>query len=235
MYKEKILVVDDEEEIRELISKYLRKENMEITQAENGEKALQLIKKNEFDLVVLDIMMEGIDGFEVLKKLRADNQYLHVIILSAREEDYDKVLGLGLGADDYMTKPFSPNELIARVRSHLRRSKISKDKFSGKKDIINSGSFKVDLKSYRVLKNGLELDLSTRELKLFKFFLENPDRVFTKQQIYNNVWEDGYFDENTLMVYISHLREKIEDNPNKPVFIKTVWGIGYKYSLEEGK
>ncbi len=232
MYKEKILVVDDEEEIRELISKYLQKENMDITQAENGEKALQLFKKNEFDLIILDIMMEGIDGFEVLKKIRTDNQFLHVIILSAREEDYDKVLGLGLGADDYMTKPFSPNELIARVRSQLRRSKISKDKFSGKNDIIDSGCFKVDLKSYKVLKNGIELDLSTREFKLFKFFIENPDRVFTKQQVYNNVWEDGYFDENTLMVYISHLREKIEDNPNKPIFIKTVWGIGYKYSLE---
>ncbi len=232
MYKEKILVVDDEEEIRELISKYLQKENMDIIQAENGEKALQLIKKNEFDLVILDIMMEGIDGFEVLKKIRNDNQYLHVIILSAREEDYDKVLGLGLGADDYMTKPFNPNELIARVRSQLRRSKISKDKFSGKNDIIDSGSFKVDLKSYKVLKNGKELDLSAREFKLLKFFIENPDRVFTKQQVYNNVWEDGYFDENTLMVYISHLREKIEDNPNKPIFIKTVWGIGYKYSLE---
>jgi DNA-binding response OmpR family regulator len=232
MSEGKILVVDDEEEIRELISKYLQKENMEISQAENGEIALQLIKKNEFDLVILDIMMEGIDGFEVLKRIRTNNQFLHVIILSAREEDYDKVLGLGLGADDYMTKPFSPSELIARVRSQLRRNKMAKDKFSSTADIIKSGTFTINLKSYKATKKNKELELSAREFKLLKFFIENPDRVFTKQQIYNNVWEDGYFDENTLMVYISHLRDKIEDNPNKPAFIKTVWGIGYKFSIE---
>ena len=232
MVKEKILVVDDEEEIRELITKYLQKENMEITEAESGEKALQLIKKKEFDLVILDIMMEGIDGFEVLKQIRKDNQLLHVIILSAREEDYDKVLGLGLGADDYMTKPFSPSELIARVKTQIRRSKMIKDKFASSGDLITSGCFTINLKSYKATKNEKELDLSARELKLLKFFIENPDRVFTKQQIYENVWDDSYFDENSLMVYISHLREKIEDNPNKPVFIKTVWGIGYKYCLE---
>jgi DNA-binding response OmpR family regulator len=232
MPKEKILVVDDESEIRELISKYLSKENMIIVEAESGEKALSLIEKNDFDLVILDIMMGGMDGFETLRKIREKNQILHVIIISAREEDYDKVLGLGLGADDYITKPFSPNELIARVKSQLRRQKMMRENNGNKEnDNIISGVFNIDLKSYKVNKNDKEIELSVKEFKLFKFFIENPDRVFTKQQIYENVWEDSYFDDNSLMVYISHLREKIEDNPNKPFYIQTVWGIGYKYSI----
>jgi two-component system, OmpR family, phosphate regulon response regulator OmpR len=230
MSKEKILIVDDDPEIRELIATYLKKEDMNISQADNGQKALQMIKNNSFDLVLLDIMMEGIDGFEVLKKIRMQDQHLHVMILSAREEDHDKVLGLGLGADDYITKPFSPNELIARIKSQLRRNKINKDSDDG---LIVSGAFKLDLKAYKLTKNDTVLELSARELKLFRFFIENPDRVYTKKQIYENVWEDGYFDDNSLMVYIRHLREKIEDNPNKPEYIRTVWGIGYKYSLKE--
>jgi len=235
MSKEKILVVDDDQEIRELIVKYLSKEDMIINQANNGYKALQLINDNEYDLVILDIMMDGIDGFEVLKQIRTQNQYLHVMILSAREEDYDKVLGLGLGADDYVTKPFSPNELMARIKSQLRRHKIMKNNKNIKTDIIKSGVFKINLKSYKVTKNDKEIDLSARELKLLKFFIDNPDRVFTKKQIYENVWDDNYFDDNTLMVYIRHLREKIEDNPNSPNYIVTVWGIGYKYRLKDIK
>lgn len=232
MSKEKILVVDDDIEIRELIVKYLKKEDMNITQAENGYEALDLIVNNNFDLVILDIMMDGIDGFEVLKQIRSKNDYLHVIILSAREEDYDKVLGLGLGADDYVTKPFSPSELIARIKSQLRRVKMSSNNSIEEVKIISSGIFKIDLNSYKITKEDKILELSAKEINLFKFFVENPERVFTKKQIYENVWEDGYFDENTVTVYIRHLREKIEDNPNKPEFITTVWGIGYKYSPE---
>lgn len=230
MTKERILVVDDETDIRNLIVKYLKKENMEITEADSGEKALAHIEKNHYDLVILDIMMGGIDGFEVLKRIRQHDELLHVMILSAREEDFDKVLGFGLGADDYMTKPFSPFELIARVKSHLRRTKMVRTTYQEEKDSIESGVFTIDLKSYRVLKDGDDVGLSVKEYKLFKFLVENPDRVFTKQQIYENVWEDGYYDENTLMVYINHLRNKIEDTPEKPVYIKTVWGIGYKYA-----
>jgi DNA-binding response OmpR family regulator len=229
MSKEKILVVDDDSEIRELIAKYLKKEDMVITEAENGQKALSLIKKNNFDLVILDIMMDGMDGFDVLRNIRLENDILHVMILSAREEDYDKVLGLGLGADDYITKPFSPSELIARIKSHLRRQKFMTDVNKKNSNIVKSGVFEIDFDSYNVTKNGIKLELSAREINILKLFMENPDRVYTKQQIYENVWEDKYFDENSVTVYIRHLREKIEDNPNKPEFIITVWGLGYKY------
>jgi len=154
------------------------------------------------------------------------------MILSARNEDFDKALGLGFGADDYLTKPFSHIEFIARVKSHLRRSGIMKSSRQKEPLIIKSGEFEIDLKSYEVFKNKIKLDMSARELKLFKFFLENPGRVFTKKQIYENVWEDNLFDENSLMVYIRHLREKVENDPNNPVYIITVRGIGYRYSLK---
>ena len=232
MANEKILVVDDEAEIRDLVEKYLLKENMTVFKADNGASALNLIKNNNFDLVILDIMMEGFDGFEVLKIIRSTNQYLHVIILSARDEDYDKVLGLGFGADDYVTKPFSHSEFIARVKSQLRRSVMSKNVVIEEPEMICSGEFTMDLKSYELVKNNTRIEMSAKEFKLFKFFLNNPDRIFTKRQIYENVWDDNYFDDNTLMVYIRHLREKIESDPNNPRYIITVRGIGYKYSLK---
>jgi DNA-binding response OmpR family regulator len=230
MLKENILVVDDDSEIRELIVKYLKKENMIIKEACDGYEAIEFIKNGKFDLMILDIMMDGLDGFEVLRQIRTDNVYLPVIILSAREEDFDKVLGLGLGADDYVTKPFSPNELIARVKSQIRRQKLIQGNVKEDLRTINSGVFSIDLNSYKITKNNLAIELSAKEFNLLKFFIENPDRVFTKQQIYENVWKDGYFDENTVTVYIRHLREKIEDNSNKPEYITTVWGIGYKFN-----
>ncbi|HBD93955.1 MAG: hypothetical protein A2015_12075 [Spirochaetes bacterium GWF1_31_7] len=234
MSGERVLIVDDEKEIRDLIAKYLRKENMEITEADSGEKALSLIHVYKYDLVILDIMMGGIDGFEVVRKVRSDNDELHIMILSAREEDYDKVLGFGLGADDYMTKPFSPFELVARVKSHLRRTKLigNRPVEQNIPESVTRGVFTLDSKSYTLIKEGVNTELSAKEFKLFRFLFDNPDRVYTKQQIYENVWDDGYYDENTLMVYINHLRNKIEDKPEKPQFIKTVWGVGYKFTLE---
>ena len=235
MIKEKILVVDDDGEIRELITKYLRKENMTVAEASDGYQALELIRDEKFDLVILDVMMEGIDGFEVLKQIRTDRVYLPVMILSAREEDFDKVHGLGLGADDYMTKPFSPNELIARVKTHIRRQKLFSGNARTDDRIIQNGMFCIDIDSYSISKNDVNLELSVKEFNLLKFFIENPGRVFTKKQIYENVWNDNYFDENTVTVYIRHLREKMEDNPNKPVYLITVWGIGYKFLQPEKK
>ncbi|MBN1410767.1 MAG: response regulator transcription factor [Spirochaetales bacterium] len=232
MSGERVLIVDDEVEIRELIAKYLKKESMLISEAEDGIKALALIESRPFDLVILDLMMAGMDGFETLKRIREKNQGLRVIIVSAREEDYDKVLGLGLGADDYITKPFSPNELMARVKAQFRRLHIDKTGQGKGGEIISSGAFRLDLKSMKAYREEKELGLSGREFKLLKLFLENPGRVFTKQQIYSSVWDDAYFDENTLMVYISHLRDKIEDQPGKPKWITTVWGIGYRYDPE---
>ena len=226
---EKILVVDDEDEIRELIIKYLKKEGFRTSEAKNGEEGLKIFYKEKIDLVILDIMMEGIDGFEVIKRIREKDNFVNVIFLSAKDMDYDKILGLGLGADDFVTKPFIPGELIARVKSQLRRKALIYNNKDRRDDIIKSGDFVVDLKSYNITKCGNKLDLSAKELKLFIFFLKNPNRVFTKKQIYENVWDDDYFDDNSIMVYIRHLREKIENDPNNPLHIITIWGIGYKY------
>ncbi|MBN2353370.1 MAG: response regulator transcription factor [Spirochaetales bacterium] len=231
MAGERVLIVDDEADIRELIAKYLKKESMDVSEAENGFKALALLERGEFDLVILDLMMKGLDGFETLKRIRAKNQALHVMIVSAREEDYDKILGLGLGADDYLTKPFSPGELVARVKSQLRRLNLARAAGGrgGASESVAAGGFLLDLKAHRAFRGDRELGLSAREFRLLKLFLENPGRVFTKRQIYAAAWDDGYFDENTLMVYISHLRDKIEDDPGAPRRIVTVWGIGYRF------
>ena len=226
---EKVLVVDDEKEIRELIVKYLAREGFAVSEANCGLKALEMVKKSDFKLVVLDIMMNDMDGFEVLQVVRKDKPYLPIIFLSARQEDYDKILGFGLGADDYVTKPFSPAELTARIKAHIKRINAYSQSVDKIEEIVR-GDLCIDLKSYTFSKKGEITELSARELKLLRFFMENPDRVFTKMQIYNNVWEEKFGNDNSVMVYISHLREKIEDNPKAPRYIQTVRGIGYKFT-----
>jgi len=225
MAGEKVLIVDDEAEIRELISMYLRRENISVIECENGKSALKRIEGEAFDLIILDIMMEDMDGYEVLKELRRKDETIPVIFLSARQEEYDKVLGFGLGADDYVTKPFSPGEFTARVKAHLRRESRRTEKL----EVLTAGDLKLDLSTYVATKNGKAISLSGKELKLFEFFMRNPNRVFTKVQIYRQVWEQGVEDDNAVMVYMSHLREKIEENPKKPQYIQTVRGIGYKF------
>lgn len=225
---EKILVVDDEKEIRELIVTHLKREGMQVSQADCGRKALKMIDCDKYNLIVLDIMMNDIDGFEVLREIRKNSPYLPVVFLSARQEDYDKILGFGLGADDYVTKPFSPAELTARIKAHIKRSSAFRKPVEVTEKIIR-GNLCIDLKGYSFTKNGIPIELSAIEFKLLKFFMDNPGRVFTKAQIYNNVWEDNFEDDNSVMVYISHIRDKIEDNPKNPNFIKTIRGIGYKF------
>ena len=227
MAGEKVLIVDDEVEIRELISTYLRRENIVTTECENGSEALLRLKKESFDLVILDIMMEDMDGYEVLKHIRKQYETMPVIFLSARQEEYDKVLGFGLGADDYVTKPFSPGEFTARVKAHLRREK--RNSTIEKDQILKAGDIKLDLSTYTVFKGTQEVKLSGKELRLLQFFMEHPNKVFTKVQIYRQVWEQGIEDDNAVMVYISHLREKIEDDPKKPIYLQTIRGIGYKF------
>lgn len=225
---EKILVVDDEKEIRELIVKYLKREGMQVSQAECGQKAIKMIETDKFDLIVLDIMMNDLDGFDVLREIRKSRPCLPVVFLSARQDDYDKILGFGLGADDYVTKPFSPAELTARIKSHIKRSIAYREPAEVIDNIIR-GDLCINVKSYFFTKSGVPIELSATEFKLLRFFMENPGRVFTKTQIYNNVWEEHFSDDNSVMVYISHLRDKIEDNPKEPRFIQTVRGIGYKF------
>lgn len=221
-----VLIVDDEEEIRDMLKTYLKREGLNVIGCSNGAEALDVVTRQEVDLVILDIMMEELDGFEVLRRLREKHQQMPVIFLSARQEEYDKVLGLGLGADDYVTKPFSPGELMARVKVQLRRGQNQTD--SGRK-ILQYQEISMDLNSYQVSVGGRQVTLAGKELLLLKFFLEHPGQVFTKTQIYHQVWEDDYEDDNTVMVYISHLRDKLEENPKEPKWIKTIRGIGYRF------
>lgn len=222
----KVLMVDDETEIRQMLLKYLKREGICGIECENGAEALAYLKENAVDLVILDIMMAGMDGFEVLKQIRQRMGEIPVILLSARQEEYDKVLGLGLGADDYVTKPFSPGEMMARVKVQLRKGiKIEKKA----ERILEADGLRMDTESCQVTVDGREVVLAGKEFWLLKFFMEHPGQVFTKAQIYHHVWEDGYEDDNTVMVYISKLREKLEDKPNERIWIQTIRGIGYRF------
>lgn len=230
MAGEKVLIVDDELEIRELIATYLKRENIHTVECQNGREALCKLKEADYDLVILDIMMEDMDGYEVIKHIRMQYEDLPIIFLSARQEEYDKVLGFGLGADDYVTKPFSPGEFTARIKAHLRRGKRNRLQTRNKQ--LEVGELKLDLDTYKVTKRDEELKLSAKELKLLQFFMEHPNKVYTKVQIYRQVWEQGIEDDNAVMVYMSHLREKIEDDPKNPIYIQTVRGIGYMLQME---
>ncbi|WP_032121391.1 response regulator transcription factor [Clostridium amazonitimonense] len=221
-----ILIAEDEQDIRNLIELHLIKEGYNVFKAENGLEALDIFKNNPIDLAILDVMMPKLDGFSLLKNIR-ENSEIPVIFLTARDEDTDKVLGLGLGADDYMTKPFSPLELIARIQAQLRRYY----KYSGKKarSTFTLGDLVLDKESCTVYKNDILLDLNAKEYKILELLMENPGRVYTKKQLYELVWQDSYYgDDNTIMVHISHIRDKIEDNQRSPKYLKTIRGIGYK-------
>ena len=209
-----------------MLLKYLKREGICGIECENGTEALAYLKENAVDLVILDIMMAGMDGFEVLKQIRQRMGEIPVILLSARQEEYDKVLGLGLGADDYVTKPFSPGEMMARVKVQLRKGmKIEKKA----ERILEADGLRMDTESCQVTVDGREVVLAGKEFWLLKFFMEHPGQVFTKAQICHHVWEDGYEDDNTVMVYISKLREKLEDKPNERIWIQTIRGIGYRF------
>ncbi|WP_333888216.1 response regulator transcription factor [Clostridium sp.] len=223
----KILIIEDDEEINNLIYNTLKKEKYNIIQAFNGEDAINKYYNDTFQLVILDLMLPYIDGLEVLKKIREEST-VPVIILSAKDQETDRVIGLGMGADDYIIKPFFTRELTARVKSQLRRY-LNYNRTQPKNSILHYLDLELNTLNYKVFKKTKELNLTPKEFQLLKLFLENPDRVFTKAQIFNNVWENKYIhDNNTVMVNIKRLRNKIEDNPNTPKYISTVWGIGYK-------
>ncbi|WP_373844591.1 response regulator transcription factor [Clostridium sp.] len=223
----KILIIEDDEEINNLIYNTLKKEKYNIIQAFNGEDAINKYYNDTFQLVILDLMLPYIDGLEVLKKIREEST-VPVIILSAKDQETDRVIGLGMGADDYIIKPFFTRELTARVKSQLRRY-LNYNRTQPKNSILHYLDLELNTLNYKVFKKTKELNLTPKEFQLLKLFLENPDRVFTKAQIFNNVWENRYIhDNNTVMVNIKRLRNKIEDNPNTPKYISTVWGIGYK-------
>ena len=224
-----ILVVDDDKEIVNAIEIYLKREGYNIIKAYNGEEALEQISKNEIHLIILDIMMPEKDGIETLEEIRK-TKTIPVILLSAKSEDYDKISGLDTGADDYITKPFNPLELIARVRSNIRRyvdfGNISKKE---NRNILKTGQLEVDDETKKVTVDGKEIKLTATEYNILKFLLKNKGKVFSISQIYENVWnEESYGAENIIAVHIRHIREKIEINPKEPKYLKVIWGIGYK-------
>lgn len=220
----KILIVDDEKMVRRMIARILESEGMITYEAANGSEAVQMVKANEFDLIILDIVMDGMDGFQVIHELRGLGLLTPVFVLSGRGADNDKVFALGIGADDYVTKPFSTSVLCAKVKACLRRIHISESKSA----IIEAGPFHYICDEMRLLKNNSDIILSSKESFMMKYFMINSNKVLSKEQIYSNVWGDNVVDDNTIMVHIRRLRTKIEDDPNQPVYLKTVRGIGYQ-------
>jgi len=224
----KILIADDEADIRNLIKINLEENGYTVLSAQNGKEALDLLLSEDIHLAILDVMMPIMDGFNLLRKIREYNT-IPVIMLTARTDDMDKVLGLGLGADDYLSKPFSVSELIARVGAQLRRSNEYLTPREKSVTTVTYGNLSMDREKCCAFKDGKPIELGAKEYKLLLYFVENPERVFTKRQLYHAVWEeDFYYDDNTIMVHISRIRSRIEDDPQNPEYLKTIRGIGYK-------
>lgn len=227
--KQRILLVEDDRSISEMVEAYLTLEGFHIVHAADGEEALRLFSQETYDLILLDVMLPKLNGIDFLKKIR-EHSLLPVLILSAKDGDVDKALGLGFGADDYLAKPFSMIELLARVKAAIRRATL----YSGVRNqeasnVLRVHELTIDTDNIGVSKRGKSIKLTSKEWQIIKLLTMNPTKVFTKEQIYRSVWNDDYFgDENVINVHISRLREKIEDDPSSPQYIKTLWGIGYK-------
>lgn len=228
-----VLVADDEREILLLIKKYLEREGYFVVTAENGKETIEKFKNNKYDLLILDLMMPEIDGIEVCRRLRNETN-IPIIMLTAKDSEIDKVLGLSIGADDYVTKPFSIHELVARVKAHLRRYDMLANDTLKDTEKLEFSNLVIDFRRYEVYKGDELIQLTAKEFELLKFLASHPSRVFTKAQIFRQVWGDEYIeDDNNVMVHIRRLRKKIEDEPENPRFIRTVWGIGYKFVGDE--
>lgn len=224
-----ILLVEDDTSIGEMIESYLTMEGFDVVHAKDGAEALERFEERPYDVVLLDLMLPKLGGMDFLKKIR-EKSHVPVLIVSAKDGEVDKALGLGFGADDYITKPFSMIELTARVKAAIRRATA----YVGTQQapvnqIVKVHELTLDLDHLTVTKNGEEIKLTAKELQILKLFMTNPKKVFTKQHIFTSVWNDDYFgDENVINVHMSRLREKIEDRPSEPQYIKTLWGIGYR-------
>ncbi|MFJ7951767.1 response regulator transcription factor [Lysinibacillus sp. NPDC096418] len=226
----RILLVEDDVSIQEMVQEYLTKEGFAVETAADGEIGLIKFAQSSFDLIILDIMMPKIDGLEVVKLIR-EKSAVPILMMSARDTDVDKAIGLGLGADDYICKPFSMIELSARVKAGIRRS----TKYSApekQEEVIRIGDLKIDIINYTAWKKDEVIKLTSKEFELLKLFSKNSNRVFTKAQIFQYIWNEEYYgDENVINVHIRRLREKIEDDPSNPKYLKTLWGIGYKMEV----
>lgn len=228
----KILLIEDDDNIAQLEKDYLEVAGFKVDIEFSGKTGLERALCEDYDLIILDIMLPEIDGFKVLKKLR-ENTGIPIILVSARKEDIDKIRGLGLGADDYVTKPFSPGELTARVKSHIKRF----ERLTGKSDKrleqpLEIRDLKIDIGSRRVFIKNREIVLTSKEFDILLLFARNPEHVFRKEDVFERIWkENSYGDITTVTVHIRKIREKIERDPSKPDFIETVWGIGYRFRI----
>lgn len=228
----RILVLEDEDDIRAFIVINLKRAGYEVLQASTGEEALEIVDQNpNIDMAVLDVMLPGIDGLEVCRTIREKDKTMGIIMLTAKSQELDKISGLTMGADDYMAKPFSPAELVARIDAVIRRVELLKGDASGK---LESGPFKIDSAARVVYKNGKEIELTQIEYLIIKLFIENEDQSLTREDILNSVWGKNYFgDPKIVDVNIRRLRRKIEEDASNPKHIKTVWGYGYRWRKED--
>ncbi len=229
MDKETILIVDDEKEIRDLIEIYLKNEGYNTLKASDGFEALSILKSREVQLIILDVMMPNMDGIRACMKIREERN-TPIIMLSAKSEDMDKIMGLTTGADDYITKPFNPLELIARVKSQLRRYiKLNNNSAAFGRAVLELDDLVINTETHEVSIEGKMAKLTPREFDILELLARNPGKVFSIENIYQSVWQESFIQsDNTVMVHIRKIREKIEKDPRKPRYIKTVWGVGYK-------
>ena len=227
----KILIVEDEESIAELEKDYLELSGFEVEIENRGDTGLERALKEEFDLFILDLMLPGTDGFEICKRIR-QVKTTPILMVSAKKDDIDKIRGLGLGADDYITKPFSPSELVARVKAHLSRYDRLIGSGSRQNEIIEIRGLKIDKTARRVYINGVEKNFTTKEFDLLTFLAQNPNHVFTKEELFTNIWGmESVGDIATVTVHIKKIREKIEYDTSKPQYIETIWGVGYRFKV----
>ncbi|WP_178041754.1 response regulator [Frisingicoccus sp.] len=227
----KILIIEDEVSIAELEKDYLELSGFEVDMEHSGDTGLDKALKNDFDLIILDLMLPGIDGFEICRRIR-EQKNIPVLMVSAKKEDIDKIRGLGMGADDYITKPFSPSELVARVKAHLARYERLIGSAVKTNDVIEIRGLKIDKTARRVYVNGEEKAFTTKEFDLLTFLAENPNHVFKKEELFNKIWDmESLGDIATVTVHIKKIREKIEFNTSKPQYIETIWGVGYRFKV----
>ena len=229
--KKRILIVEDELEIAELEKDYLELSGFDVDIEGDGTKGLEAATNTDYNLIVLDLMLPGTDGFEICKKIR-EIKDIPILMVSARKDDIDKIRGLGLGADDYMTKPFSPSELVARVNAHLARYERLLGSSRVENEIVEIRGIKIDKTARRVYINGEEKQFTTKEFDLLTFLASNPNRVFTKEELFREIWDmESIGDIATVTVHIKKIREKIEADTSKPQYIETIWGVGYRFRI----
>ena len=227
----RILIIEDEESIAELEKDYLELSGFEVEIENDGAEGLKKALSEEFDLFILDLMLPGVDGFEICRKVR-EVKNTPIIMVSAKKEDIDKIRGLGLGADDYITKPFSPSEMVARVKAHLARYERLIGSSMPDNEIIEIRGLKIDKTARRVWVNGEEKNFTTKEFDLLTFLAQNPNHVYTKEELFNKIWDmESIGDIATVTVHIKKIREKIEFNTAKPQYIETIWGVGYRFMV----